>query len=35
MVDRTRRGTILLTLAQIWHALASYLIFISAARILG
>lgn len=35
MSQSAKQGTILLTLAQVWHALSGYLIFITAARILG
>ena len=35
MSRSAKQGTILLTLAQAWHALSSYVIFVSAARMLG
>ncbi len=35
MSRSVKQGTILLTLAQAWHALSSYVIFVSAARMLG
>ncbi len=35
MSQSAKQGTILLTAAQAWHALASYIIFVMAARMLG
>ena len=35
MSQSAKQGTILLTAAQAWHALSSYVIFVTAARMLG
>ena len=35
MSQSAKQGSILLTAAQAWHALASYIIFVMAARMLG
>ncbi|MAE65450.1 MAG: hypothetical protein CMJ18_14360, partial [Phycisphaeraceae bacterium] len=35
MAQSARQGAFLLTVAQAWHALSSYVIFVTAARLLG